>query len=330
MAPPIEWLLAGEPHVRYRTLTDLLGRAEDDGEVLRARRAVRRHGPVRAIFARQHRSGRWGSATDIQKWWPRTDTTFWVLGVLADFGLRRDAPRVAAACEYVLGTQQPCGAFGWAPPPTPAECFTGILAGSLAACGYGEDPRLGRVYDWLLARQRPDGGFWCKNTGQPGGPREGEPSCAFASLCVAGALAEIPRLARGAAARRLAGFLLGCWERRGTIRYAGHDSRIGTGWERLKYPFTDYRILRFVDVLSRLPAARRDARLGEVVDLLLAGGDPEGRFRAGSIHRAWSDFDFGQKREPSRWLTLLVHRVAGRVRPDTSRPRGPGRRCPSH
>jgi hypothetical protein len=268
--------------------------------------------PIRAVLARQHREGYWGTERDIYAWWPRKDTTFWVLGVLADFGLSKDMPRLSAGAEYVFATQLPSGGFGWAPPPTPAECFTGILTEALAKLGYADDRRLAKAYQWLASRQRADGGFWCKNTGQPGGPREAEPSCAFATLCVAGACAQYAGLRGSQVARRATGFLLSCWQRRGKIKYAGHDSQIGKGWDKLKYPFTDYRMLKYLDVLSQFPWVRRDRRIGEVLDVLFSKPDPEGRFYAESIHKAWSDFDFAQKKAPSRWLTLLAHRAARR------------------
>jgi hypothetical protein len=311
-AMPIDWLLDGEPFVRYRTLTDLLGKRRHDRDVVAARNSIATYEPIRRILERQHPAGYWGCPTDIYKWWPKKDTTFWLLGILADFGLERDHHRVAGACEYVFTTQLPGGGFGWAPPPTPADCFTGILVESLAKLGYADDPRLQRAYGWLLDRQRLDGGFWCKNTGQPGGPRAGEPSCAFATLCVVGAIAHNPQLKNAKTGKRALQFLLKCWENRGRIRYAGHDSQIGTGWEKLKYPYTDYRILKYLDVLSRFASIRRDPRMQEMRDTLIDKLDNGGRCYAESIHRVWSEFDFGQKKTPSRWITLLTYRIIGR------------------
>ena len=158
-----------------------------------------------------------------------------------------------------------------------------------------------------------DGGFWCKNTGQPGGPREHEPSCAFATLCVLEALVRNSELRESSLARQSAEFLLRCWDRRGKIKYAGHDSQIGTGWEKLKYPFTDYRILKYLDALSQVESVRSDSRIADMVDLVMSKQDEEGRFCAESIHKAWSDFDFGQKASPSRWITFLVYRIVKRL-----------------
>jgi hypothetical protein len=309
---PCDWLLSGEPHVRFRTLTDLLDVPETDERVRLARKAVPRHGPIRAILRSQKRDGYWGSPKDIRAWWPKKESTFWVLGILGDFGLRRSSRRIAAACEYVFSTQHPSGGFGWGEPPTPAECFTGILVEALVKLGYADDQRLQRAYDWLLSRQRRDGGFWCKDTGQLGRRRQGEPSCAFASLCVLAALVQHPVQGQGTVVSKATEFMLTCWERRGKVKYAGHDSQIGTGWEKLKYPYTDYRILKYLDVLSRIPRARSDPRGREALALLISKRDALGRCTPESIHRCYANFDFGQKRLPSRWLTVLVYSVIRR------------------
>jgi hypothetical protein len=311
--PPIDWLLNGEPFVRYRTLVDLLGKQEGDRDVRSARQAICRDALVAGIFEKRNKEGYWGTARDIRTWWPKKDTTFWILGVLADFGVRKENPAAARAAEYVFGEQLDCGAFGWGPPPTPGECFTGILVEALAKLGYSKDPRLLKAYEWLVARQRNDGGFWCKSTAQPGMPRQSEPSCAYGTLCVLGALSQNSDFKSGSTARKCAAFLLECWDKKGKIKFAGHDSQIGRDWEKLKYPFTDYRILKYLDVMSCFDFVRDDPRIGEMVQLLISKEDKNGCYTAESIHKAWSDFDFGQKISPSRWITLLGHRIIKRI-----------------
>ena len=309
---PFDWLLNGEPFVKYRTMIDLLDRKKEDKEVAVIEKSVCEYELVKQILDKQNKDGFWGTAKDIYAWWPKKDTTFWLLGILADFGLKKDVNEIARACEYVFNTQLPCGGFGWAPPPTPSDCFTGILTESLAKLGYMSDPRLQNAYSWLLERQRLDGGFWCKNTALPGKPREKEPSCAFATLCVLGAISQNPDLKNSKIAKRSTKFLLECWENREKIRYAGHDSRIGRGWEKLKYPYTDYRILKYLEILSQFESARKDSRMSEMIDILISKQDKNGRFSAESIHKVWSTFDFGQKKSPSRWITLIVYRIVRR------------------
>lgn len=309
---PIDWLLSGEPFVKYRTLIDLLDREREDKEVVVTKKLVYEHKLVKQIFDKQNKEGYWGTPKDIYTWWPKKDTTFWLLGVLADFGFTKENREIASACEYVFSTQFPCGGFGCAPKSV-YDCFTGILTESLAKLGYIGDPRLKKAYEWLIQRQRLDGGFWCKNTGLPGRHREREPSCAFATLCVLGGLAQNPELKDSKIAKRNAEFLLKCWENRGKIKYAGHDSQIGKGWEKLKYPFTDYRILKYLDIFSQFEFTKNDPRMGAMIDMLISKQDKNRCFYAESIHKVWSDFDFGQKELPSRWITLIGYRIAKRV-----------------
>jgi len=309
----VDWLLAGEPWVVYRTLTDFLEKEEEDDLVVTARMAVPKHPLIRKIFEGLNEDGYWGKPKDIHTWWPKKDTTFWLLPVLADFGFSVKDKRVARACEYVFSTQLQSGGFGWDPPTKPGDCHSSIVIESLAKMGLLRDVRLQKAYEWLIRRQRLDGGFWCKDTGQVGKPREKEPSCALATMFVLGALAQNPRLRNSEIATRGVDFLFECWEKRGKIKYAGHDSQIGTDWEKLKYPFTDYKILKFMDVLSQFEHAKQRLQESEMVKLLLLKQDDRGRFTPESIHKVWSDFDFGQKEKPSRWITLLALRILKRV-----------------
>jgi len=309
----IEWLLAGEPWVVYRTLTDLLDEKEKDNVVVTTRLAIPKHSLIRKIFEGLNEDGYWGKPKDIHTWWPRKNTTFWILPMLADFGFTVNDKRIARACEYVLSTQLQSGGFGWDPLTKPSDCHSAIIIESLAKLGLLGDSRLQKACEWLIKRQRLDGGFWCKNTGQIGGPREKEPSCAFATTFVLGALAQNHRLRNNEIAKRGVNFLFECWENRGKIRYAGHDSQIGTDWEKLKYPFTDYKILKSLDVLSQFEYAKKRLKESEMIKLLLSKRDNQGRFTPESIIKVWSDFDFGQKEKPSRWITFLVLRILKKI-----------------
>lgn len=309
----ILWLLEGEPWVRYRTLTDILNRDKNDDEVVTAKRAIPVHKMIVKLLDEQNEDGYWGKSKDIHTWWPKKNTTFWMLGMLADFGFTGEDRRIAKACEWVFGSQLESGGFGWDPPTQAYDCHTAVLTEALARLGYLADSRLQRDYSWLISRQRLDGGFWCRDKGQRGDTRENEPSCALATVFVMGALAQNPELRQSEIERRGVDFLLNCWDNRGKIKYAGHDSQIGRGFDKIKYPFTDYRILKYLDVLSQFEFARRDSRLKEIVGLLQSREDGQGRFTPESIHKVWHDFDFGQKGEPSRWITFLINRIEKRM-----------------
>jgi hypothetical protein len=86
---------------------------------------------------------------------------------------------------------------------------------------------------------------------------------------------------------------------------------MGTTFAKLAYPFATYSILGVIDTLTAVPAIRGDARLHGLVDSIAASGGPDG-FRATTVSLAWADFDFGQKKVPSPWITALVLRAIRR------------------
>lgn len=304
--------MEGEPWVRYRTLVDLLDKKENDKEVIKAKKGISDRPLIKKIFKRQNKDGYWGVPKDIFTWWPKKDTTFWLLPILADFGFTKEDKRIAKACEYIFDLQLPSGGFESFNPKKAADCHTATLLESLAKMGFSDDEKLKKAYKWLVSRQRKDGGWWCKDTAQIGRSRENEPSCAFATTFVLGAMAQNPLLAKSKVAKRGVEFLLQCWEKRGKIKYAGHDSQIGIDWEKLKYPFTDYRILKSLDTLSQFKFIRNDQRFKEMIHTLVSKQDPDGRFTPESIHQVWADFDFGQKEKPSSWITFLALRILKR------------------
>ena len=60
---------------------------------------------------------------------------------------------------------------------------------------------------------------------------------------------------------------------------------------------------------SALPVGWQSYKLGEMADIVKAKADDQGRFTPESIWMAWKGWGFGQKREPSQWLTFLILRI---------------------
>jgi hypothetical protein len=68
------------------------------------------------------------------------------------------------------------------------------------------------------------------------------------------------------------------------------------------------------DALSRIPWLRQDPRLHDMVSVMMKQVGADGRATPGSVWMAWKDWEFGQKKVPSRWVTLLVERVRQHMR----------------
>jgi hypothetical protein len=305
----INWLLEGEPWVRYRTMVDLLGKSEEDKKVLALKKPIAGHKLVKDIFSEQSDAGWWTDQKNMYRY--AGSRTLWQIQVLADFGFRATNPGIARGCEFIAGFQFPFGGFKCHAEEKkhPMDCATGLALETLMKVGFPRREVLERGYDWLISRQRLDGGWIHSIRAQVGKSHEKDFSCPWASLCMTCALAEHPDLQKNEVSRRAVEFLLGCWERKGRTKGFG----IGTEWRKLRYPFTGYRLFKFADCLSRFEFALKDQRIGEICDLLISKQDENGRFRADSVHKAWADFDFGQKESPSRWITFLVLRIKRRL-----------------
>jgi hypothetical protein len=89
---------------------------------------------------------------------------------------------------------------------------------------------------------------------------------------------------------------------------------MGTDFRKLKAPFVWYDILHVLDVLSQFSWLKGDARLVDMAGVVKSKADAEGRFTPESEWQPWRGWDFGQKKQPSRWLTFLVTRSLNRLR----------------
>jgi len=90
------------------------------------------------------------------------------------------------------------------------------------------------------------------------------------------------------------------------IFYMGDDFR------KLKAPFIWYDLLHVLEVLTQFTWLRGDARLDDMLAVLQGKADAQGRFTAEAVYQPWAAWEFGQKKSPSRWLTLLACRILNR------------------
>ena len=93
---------------------------------------------------------------------------------------------------------------------------------------------------------------------------------------------------------------------------------IGTDFAKPKYPMVWFDIVHVLDVLSRFAWVRADPRFREMLEVLRAKADADGRYTPESVWMAYKGLDFGQKREPSPTLTLAAARIVARAAPAPS------------
>src|SRR5437660_1589627 len=164
--PSIEWLLDGDPAIRWQVLRDLVD--AEDATVERERRNVARKGWGARLLTKQGRDGRWagGRSPDRGLYSPKWISTTYTMLLLRDFGLPPRTPRMRKACRILLdrGIQSDGGInFGtWGQWTRRSEtCISGMVL-SIVSYFDSDDSRLDTIVSHLLDRQMDDGGWNCR------------------------------------------------------------------------------------------------------------------------------------------------------------------------
>jgi hypothetical protein len=144
------------------------------------------------------------------------------------------------------------------------------------------------------------------------GPGRKDDPCPYANLIMLKALANHPKWKNDKTCKNGAETLLQLWDQRKERKPFLFG--MGTDFKKLKTPLIWYDILHITDVLTRFEWLHKDERLLEMIDIIKDKADENGLFKAESVWRAFKDWDFGQKKEPSPWISYLVYNIAYRVK----------------
>lgn len=311
--PVIEWLLDGDPSIRWQVMRDLTGAPA--GNVAAERAKVATEGWGSQLLASQGADGTWGG----RAWNPGFDSTMHALLLLRDMGLDPGSAEARRAVGLVGDrvTWKNCG---------PEECdgngfFTGevepCINGQVAAAGayFGQDVQ--GIVDRLLAEQLPDGGWNCE-------AENGSTQSSFnTTICVLDALLEHERQAGSRpqeTVARLRGqeYLLErrLFRRRSTGAVIDYDRKTGPdgsgepAWTRLAFPtWWHYDVLRGLEHL-RCAGVAPDGRMAEAIDLVASKRDSDGRWPLEIRYPGNMPIEIDEgEGQPSRWNTLRALRV---------------------
>jgi hypothetical protein len=305
----INWLLEGDPAIRWQTLRDLT--AVDPRTVERERTGVARAGWGARLLAEQSPDGRWspGQASDSGLYTPKWTSTTYTMLLLRDFGLPANNPQARKACRLLLeGGLQPDGGINygaWAKMTRRAEtCVTGMVLSILSYFEFDDD-RLNTIADHLLEQQMPDGGWNCR---RPGGATH---ASVHTTISVLEGL-RLYELRRGgklkavrAAQARGREFLL--------VHRLFRSDRTGETIKPvfLRFAFPPrwhYDILRALDYFQAA-AAKRDERLADAIEIVERGRLADGTWPLQNTYPGKTYFELEQRGAPSRWNTLRALRV---------------------
>ena len=243
---------------------------------------------------------------------------------LADIGLRLVDPEIDFILQRILRHQSLEGPFQVLVNINPTYGGTGEDQWSWMLCDAPQvlyillkfgmscnDERIRKAKDYLVSLVR-ENGWPCSvapDLGNFRGPGRKADPCPIATLQMLKVLALIPN-ADPQIVRTGIEMILGMWEKRREQKH--YLFAMGTDLNKLKAPLIWFDVLHTLDVLTQFPSAISDPRLQEMLAVVNQKSDASGQFIPESIWTAWKEWDFGQKKLPSPWLTFLVLRVMRR------------------
>ena len=315
----IDWLLEGPSWVRYRCLTDLLGIPEKDSRAAEAHSGMMHDPQISQLI---YDIKMW--ETFLLKRHNDAEHPIHKLCFLADLGFTLEDEAIKEIAALILKHQEINGPFLtlsnypmhfggsgkdewlW------ALCDAPLLTYALVKMGLGDDVRIKRSLDFLKSLVR-DNGWPCAvspSLGSFRGPGKKSDPCPYATLIMLKALSTDVSRERDSEVQAGINTLLSLWENSQAER--PYLFKMGTDFRKLKVPFIWYDILHIAEVLSHFPQTHSDKRFLSMLDILHSKADADGRFTSESIWTKWKGWEFCQKKEPSRWVTLCVLRILKR------------------
>jgi hypothetical protein len=316
---PLPWLLEKQdPGVRYLALRDLLALDPADSELIQAQALAHQNGPIAAVLDAMSEPGYW--AEPGPGYLPKYRSTVWSIILLGQLGasIHLDA-RIEQACHYLLDhTLTEFGQFsGSGSPGGTVDCLQGNLLGALLDLGF-EDPRLEQAWDWMARTVTGEGvaPMGAKDTpiryyaGKIGpnfacGANNKLP-CAWGAVKVMLAFSKLPVKQRtpliDAAIQQSVEFLLGVDPLEAAYP-TGYAEKPSGNWWKFGFPvFYVTDLLQNMEALVRLGMGE-DPRLAGALAYIREKQDSDGRWRLEYEYSGKTWFEFGQKKQPNKWVT---------------------------
>jgi hypothetical protein len=302
----IEWLLAGDPAIRWQVMRDLVDEPAEMWE--RERRRTAESGWVAELLGHMRPDGEWPKG----RWTAST----WTLLLLVTCGLPDSHPAGRPATDRLLGRFMPPGqdVDGVFLLKRVDLCHLGFWLG-LGAHFLGDDPRLPPLSHAVLSAQLEDGGWNCHMRNHPS-TRHSSFHTTFnvlENLRIAAGRGIVPDRAFRDAETRAVEFMLS--HRMYRSDHTGEV--ISERFTHLTYPWHwHYTVLRGLDYL-RLTPAISDERLADPIDVLRDRRKPNGRWPLQKRIPGTLLVEMEKPGKDSRWNTLRALRILRRREPES-------------
>jgi hypothetical protein len=299
----IDWLLTGDPAIRWQTLRDLLAAPETEWQAEQQRTLESGWGAQ--LLALQAADDRWGGGIYSPKW---TSTTYTLL-TLHSIGIPRTCTAAQRGAQLVVDELlgPTCDADFQRKLVACDRCIVGMIL-QLALYFGIDDGRIDAIVENLLQEMMPDGGWNCRRLRRP----RPHHSSFHTTFNVLEGLREYLALGHGARHAEVAAAQARALELmlQHHLFKSDHTGEvIDPKFTRLAFPYRwHYDVLRGLEYFARAGAAR-DPRLQDAIDLLQAKQRPDGRWPLQQKYSGKVFFQMEPIGGPSRWNTLRALRV---------------------
>jgi len=244
---------------------------------------------------------------------------------LLDIGLDTDVPEIQTAIDKIMENKDSNGiyksltnipkhfggsgedSFGW------CLCDAPLLLYALLKAKVDYEEHIKQGADYLVTLHTTVG-FPCTVSPEFGkfrGPGRKDDPCPYASLIMLKLLSAIPEYSESEVAINTATSLLSLWEN--SMERHPYMFYMGTDFRKLKAPAMWYDIVSVVNVLSCFESLKADSRFVEMVTMIRDKQDANGLFTPEAVFQKFKGWDFGQKKNPSPYLTYLCYRILQRA-----------------
>lgn len=324
-ADPTDWLLeSDDPGPRYLALRDVFGAQPGDADLDEAARIAHQDGPIAGLLNAMTPEGFWekpGSG-----YLPKYRSTVWSILTLAQLGAQMTYDkRIAQACAYALENSMVDGGrfTSSGTPSGTVDCLQGNMCTALQALGVKFE-QLAEAYEWMARTVTGEGlapnserqatlryyagkcgpGFACgANNKLP---------CAWGAVKVMLALGWLSEKQKTVLIDRAIQtgieFLLAVDPATADYPNGWNDKPSGNWW-KFGFPvFYVTDLLQLIEALADLGLGG-DPRLANSIELILEKQDEKGRWPLEYSYKGKTWLDFGEKKEPNKWVTIRALKV---------------------
>lgn len=320
---PEAWLLETEDiGVRYLALRDLGAADVEEFNIIKER--AHKEGAIAQVLAKMNKEGYWEQPG--HGYFPKYTGTVWSIILLSQLGASAEMdPRIGRACGYLLENNLiKSGQFTINGLPSgTADCLQGNLCAALLDMGY-TPPALDSAFLWMARSVTGEGVAPMEDKKAPVryyagkcGPNfacgaNNKLPCAWGATKVMLAFSKLPETKRSPLINRAiqAGvdFLLGTDPAKADYP-SGYSNKPSGNWWKFGFPvFYVTDILQIVEALAELGYGN-DPRLANALALAREKQDSSGRWSLEYDYAGKTWLDFGQKKQPNKWVTLRAWRA---------------------